>query len=89
MKGYGPFRFSPFIGLFFGQHLGFFLTYAGPFNFEAPTTKGSLPKLHVNPYSWTKVYILDQLLFNHKSINILVLSMHESIQLRTSLTSCS
>lgn len=32
-----------------------FIYEHGPFNFEAPTTKGSLPKLHVNPYSWTKV----------------------------------
>lgn len=27
----------------------------GPFNFEAATTKGALPKLHLNPYSWSKV----------------------------------
>ncbi|KAL5798283.1 hypothetical protein ACOSQ2_003103 [Xanthoceras sorbifolium] len=27
----------------------------GPFNFEAANTKGSLPKLHLNPYSWSKV----------------------------------
>ncbi|KAK9669558.1 hypothetical protein RND81_13G139400 [Saponaria officinalis] len=27
----------------------------GPFNFEAATTKGGLPKLHLNPYSWSKV----------------------------------
>ncbi|XP_031249340.1 serine carboxypeptidase 1-like [Pistacia vera] len=27
----------------------------GPFNFEEGNPKGSLPKLHLNPYSWTKV----------------------------------
>ncbi|XP_061351197.1 serine carboxypeptidase-like 20 [Gastrolobium bilobum] len=27
----------------------------GPFNFEAPKTKGNLPTLHTNPYSWSKV----------------------------------
>ncbi|KAI8030730.1 Serine carboxypeptidase-like 7 [Camellia lanceoleosa] len=27
----------------------------GPFNFEAGKTEGSLPKLHLNPYSWSKV----------------------------------
>ncbi|PQM33512.1 serine carboxypeptidase-like 20 [Prunus yedoensis var. nudiflora] len=27
----------------------------GPFNFEAAKTKGSLPQLHLNPYSWSKV----------------------------------
>ncbi|KAL7247047.1 hypothetical protein ACSBR2_002040 [Camellia fascicularis] len=27
----------------------------GPFNFETGETKGSLPKLHLNPYSWSKV----------------------------------
>ncbi|CAL5386089.1 unnamed protein product [Camellia sinensis] len=27
----------------------------GPFNFEMGETKGSLPKLHLNPYSWSKV----------------------------------
>lgn len=27
----------------------------GPFNFEAAKTKGELPKLHLNPYSWSKV----------------------------------
>ncbi|GMP90187.1 hypothetical protein CsSME_00041432 [Camellia sinensis var. sinensis] len=27
----------------------------GPFNFEMGKTKGSLPKLHLNPYSWSKV----------------------------------
>ncbi|XP_057482860.1 serine carboxypeptidase-like 20 [Actinidia eriantha] len=27
----------------------------GPFNFEMANTKGSLPKLHLNPYSWSKV----------------------------------
>ncbi|KAL6209044.1 hypothetical protein ACLB2K_019987 [Fragaria x ananassa] len=27
----------------------------GPFNFEAAKTKGGLPKLHLNPYSWSKV----------------------------------
>lgn len=27
----------------------------GPFNFEAAKTKGSLPILHHNPYSWSKV----------------------------------
>ncbi|CAL0304580.1 unnamed protein product [Lupinus luteus] len=27
----------------------------GPFNFEKPKTKGTLPKLHLNPYSWSKV----------------------------------
>ncbi|CAL5353378.1 unnamed protein product [Camellia sinensis] len=26
-----------------------------PFNFEMGKTKGSLPKLHLNPYSWSKV----------------------------------
>ncbi|KAM7273390.1 hypothetical protein ACFE04_028054 [Oxalis oulophora] len=28
---------------------------SSPFNFEAGKTKGSLPKLHLNPYSWSKV----------------------------------
>lgn len=28
--------------------------FAGPFNFEKT---GSSPKLHLNPYTWTKVYI--------------------------------
>uniref|UniRef100_A0A6P4AWI9 Carboxypeptidase n=1 Tax=Ziziphus jujuba TaxID=326968 RepID=A0A6P4AWI9_ZIZJJ len=27
----------------------------GPFNFEAAKTEGSLPQLHLNPYSWSKV----------------------------------
>ncbi|GAV76540.1 Peptidase_S10 domain-containing protein [Cephalotus follicularis] len=27
----------------------------GPFNFEAAKTKGTLPQLHLNPYSWSKV----------------------------------
>ncbi|KAL3616297.1 Serine carboxypeptidase-like 20 [Castilleja foliolosa] len=27
----------------------------GPFNFEAGKTRGSLPTLHLNPYSWSKV----------------------------------
>ncbi|XP_058196663.1 serine carboxypeptidase-like 20 [Rhododendron vialii] len=27
----------------------------GPFNFEKGKPKGSLPKLHLNPYSWSKV----------------------------------
>lgn len=27
----------------------------GPFNFEEGKPKGSLPKLHLNPYSWSKV----------------------------------
>ncbi|CAJ1823215.1 unnamed protein product [Sphenostylis stenocarpa] len=27
----------------------------GPFNFEAPKSKGDLPTLHINPYSWSKV----------------------------------
>ncbi|KAF1895869.1 hypothetical protein Lal_00037986 [Lupinus albus] len=27
----------------------------GPFNFEKPKTKGTLPKLELNPYSWSKV----------------------------------
>ncbi|RXH86989.1 hypothetical protein DVH24_028489 [Malus domestica] len=27
----------------------------GPFNFEKAKTKGSLPQLHLNPYSWSKV----------------------------------
>ncbi|XP_059625414.1 serine carboxypeptidase-like 20 [Cornus florida] len=27
----------------------------GPFNFEAGKSKGSLPSLHLNPYSWSKV----------------------------------
>ncbi|CAL5191882.1 unnamed protein product [Lathyrus oleraceus] len=27
----------------------------GPFNFEKPVTKGGLPKLKLNPYSWSKV----------------------------------
>ncbi|KAL1360577.1 serine carboxypeptidase-like 20 isoform X2 [Arachis hypogaea] len=27
----------------------------GPFNFEAAKSKGSLPTLHTNPYSWSKV----------------------------------
>ncbi|XVF21277.1 hypothetical protein REPUB_Repub12eG0076500 [Reevesia pubescens] len=27
----------------------------GPFNFEAAKTKGSLPQLHLNQYSWSKV----------------------------------
>ncbi|KAF3323736.1 serine carboxypeptidase 1-like protein [Carex littledalei] len=27
----------------------------GPFNFEAGNTSGGLPKLHLNPYSWSKV----------------------------------
>lgn len=27
----------------------------GPFNYEAGKTVGSLPKLYLNPYSWTKV----------------------------------
>ncbi|XP_047334285.1 serine carboxypeptidase-like 20 [Impatiens glandulifera] len=27
----------------------------GPFNFEAGIPRGSMPKLHLNPYSWSKV----------------------------------
>lgn len=29
--------------------------HAGPFNFEAANSKGNLPTLHINPYSWSKV----------------------------------
>ncbi|XP_062080025.1 serine carboxypeptidase 1-like [Humulus lupulus] len=29
--------------------------FAGPFNFEAAKSDGSLPQLHLNPYSWSKV----------------------------------
>ncbi|KAF3435117.1 hypothetical protein FNV43_RR22204 [Rhamnella rubrinervis] len=32
-----------------------FIYEHGPFNFEAAKTKGSLPQLHLNPYSWSKV----------------------------------
>ncbi|XP_019439878.1 PREDICTED: serine carboxypeptidase-like 20 [Lupinus angustifolius] len=32
-----------------------FIYEHGPFNFEAAKTKGSLPTLHINPYSWSKV----------------------------------
>ncbi|XP_004510209.1 serine carboxypeptidase-like 20 [Cicer arietinum] len=32
-----------------------FIYEHGPFNFEAAKTKESLPTLHLNPYSWTKV----------------------------------
>ncbi|KAL7228130.1 hypothetical protein ACSBR2_006949 [Camellia fascicularis] len=32
-----------------------FIYEHGPFNFEAGNPKGSLPKLHLNPYSWSKV----------------------------------
>lgn len=36
--------------------------FAGPFNFEAAETKGSLPQLHLNPYSWSKVGTFNLLL---------------------------
>ncbi|GMN34052.1 hypothetical protein TIFTF001_044861 [Ficus carica] len=32
-----------------------FINEHGPFNFEKAKTKGSLPQLHLNPYSWSKV----------------------------------
>ncbi|KAE9617956.1 putative carboxypeptidase C [Lupinus albus] len=32
-----------------------FIYEHGPFNFEKPNTKGTLPKLQLNPYSWSKV----------------------------------
>ncbi|KAJ4730347.1 Carboxypeptidase [Melia azedarach] len=32
-----------------------FIYEHGPFNFEAPKTQESLPILHLNPYSWSKV----------------------------------
>ncbi|XP_027334977.1 serine carboxypeptidase-like 20 [Abrus precatorius] len=32
-----------------------FIYEHGPFNFEAAKTKGGLPTLHLNPYSWSKV----------------------------------
>ncbi|KAK3034150.1 hypothetical protein RJ639_033493, partial [Escallonia herrerae] len=32
-----------------------FTNGAGPFNFEAGNSKGTLPVLHLNPYSWSKV----------------------------------
>lgn len=32
-----------------------FIYEHGPFNFEAAKTKGGLPILHLNPYSWSKV----------------------------------
>lgn len=32
-----------------------FIYEHGPFNFEKAKTKGSLPQLHLNPYSWSKV----------------------------------
>ncbi|XP_010251666.1 PREDICTED: serine carboxypeptidase-like 20 [Nelumbo nucifera] len=32
-----------------------FIYEHGPFNFEAGSTPRSLPKLHLNPYSWSKV----------------------------------
>jgi hypothetical protein len=35
---------------------------AGPFNFEAAKTKGGLPQLHLNPYSWSKVEFLELIL---------------------------
>ncbi|XP_004965775.1 serine carboxypeptidase 1 [Setaria italica] len=31
------------------------LSRSGPFNFESGGSAGSLPKLHRNPYSWSKV----------------------------------
>jgi len=34
-----------------------FFVFSGPFNFEAAKTKGDLPKLHLNPYSWSKVLL--------------------------------
>ncbi|RCV15937.1 hypothetical protein SETIT_3G097500v2 [Setaria italica] len=30
----------------------------GPFNFESGGSAGSLPKLHLNPYSWSKGYMV-------------------------------
>lgn len=32
-----------------------FIYEHGPFNFEAAKTRGGLPSLHLNPYSWSKV----------------------------------
>ncbi|KAL5172285.1 Serine carboxypeptidase-like 20 [Glycine soja] len=32
-----------------------FIYEHGPFNFEAAKTRGGLPTLHLNPYSWSKV----------------------------------
>lgn len=31
------------------------INISGPFNFELGGSTGSLPKLHLNPYSWSKV----------------------------------
>lgn len=36
--------------------------FAGPFNFEAAKTKGGLPQLQLNPYSWSKVGFLEPIL---------------------------
>ncbi|XP_058743459.1 serine carboxypeptidase-like 20 [Vicia villosa] len=38
-----------------GSSFDGFVYEHGPFNFEAAKTKGNLPTLHLNPYSWTKV----------------------------------
>lgn len=51
--------FSSEMGLFCSSCINYkrFLSmhYAGPFNFEAANESGGLPKLHLNPYSWSKV----------------------------------
>jgi hypothetical protein len=36
-------------------YMFFFSEGSGPFNFESGGSAGSLPKLHLNPYSWSKV----------------------------------
>jgi len=38
---------------------------SGPFNFESGGSAGSLPKLHLNPYSWSKVGSIYIITINH------------------------
>lgn len=45
-----------FTGLIISSKAWFLVVFAGPFNFEAAKTKGGLPTLHLNPYSWSKVH---------------------------------
>ncbi|KAL7254152.1 hypothetical protein ACSBR1_008533 [Camellia fascicularis] len=45
-------RCTPYNG---PQFKSFQESWVRPFNFEMGKTKGSLPKLHLNPYSWSNV----------------------------------
>lgn len=46
--------------------------HAGPFNFEEGKPKGSLPNLHLNAYSWSKVNNINKNCFPKLAIKSLM-----------------